>query len=88
MRKFFQEGMSAFDPYRYAVAQVYELLDPEVLIAEYSSDSRLLASGALYRNQYLGIFRFRDGLVSHWREYLNPHVVAAVLATLPGPSKP
>ncbi len=88
MQEFFEKGMSAFAPYRYAVTQVYELLDPDALIAEYRSDSRLLASGAPYRNQYLGIFRFRGGLVSHWREYLNPQAVAEVLATLPSGPQP
>ena len=82
VEKFFREGMSAFDPYRYEITAVFELLDPDCLIAEYHSNSKLLASGAPYRNDYLGIFRFRGGKVSHWREYINPVVVAEVLATL------
>ena len=83
LREFFQTGMSGFEPNRYQLTQVYELLDPDALIAEYHSSSRLLASGAPYQNFYLGIFRFRDGLVSFWREYLNPQIVAEVMATLP-----
>jgi ketosteroid isomerase-like protein len=81
LRAFFQRGMSDFAPYRYQVTQVYELLDPDSLIAEYRSDSRLLATGAPYRNAYLGIFRFRAGQICYWREYINPQVVAEVLAT-------
>ena len=82
LRAFFQNGMSGFEPYRYRVTQVYELLDPDRLIAEYHSNSRLLASGAPYQNFYIGIFRFRDGEISGWREYINPQIVAAVMATL------
>ena len=25
-----------------------------------------------YRNSYIGVFRFRDGQISHWREFHNP----------------
>ena len=87
MRAFFQDGMSGFEPYRYQVTEVYELLDPDRLIAEYHSSSRLLASGAPYQNFYLGIFRFRDGEICRWREYINPQIVAAAMATLGSPQR-
>lgn len=82
MRDFFASGMSAFDPYCYEITEVFELLDPSRLIAEYRSNSRLKASNAPYRNKYLGIFHFRDGLICYWREYINPVVIAETLATL------
>ena len=55
--------------------QVFELLDPQTLIAEYRSDSRHLASGLPYRNSYLGILRFRDGQVCYWREDIKPQTI-------------
>ena len=82
MWEFFSGGMTAFDPYRYEITEVFELVDPNCLIAEYRSNSRLKATNAPYRNQYLGIFRFRDGLIRYWREYINPVIVAETLATL------
>jgi len=82
MEAFFAGGMSAFEPYRYEVTRIFDLVDPRCVIAEYRSNSRLRKSGAPYRNQYLGIFAFRDGRVAHWREYIDPTVVAQVLATL------
>ena len=85
MEAFFRGGMSAFEPYRYEITRVLDLLDPQQLVAEYRSNSRLLATGAPYRNQYLGLFAFRDGLVAYWREYIEPTVVAAVLVTVGGP---
>jgi len=84
LRAFFERGMSAFEPYRYEITQVYELSDPDALIAEYRSSSRLLASRARYQNAYLGIFRFRNGEICYWREYLDPQRVAEVMATIGG----
>lgn len=82
MQEFFAGGMSAFDPYLYEITAVYELVDPSRLIAEYRSNSRLRATNTPYRNAYLGIFEFRDGLIAWWREYINPMIVAEVMATL------
>ena len=81
MESFFSGGMSAFDPYNYEITAVFDLMDPNQLIAEYRSDSRFKPSGAPYRNRYLGIFRFQDGLITYWREYINPVVIAETLAT-------
>lgn len=82
MQEFFARGMSAFDPYRYEITTVYELVDPKRLIAEYRSNSRLRATDTPYRNSYLGIFEFEGGLIAWWREYINPMIVAEVMATL------
>lgn len=83
MRSFFSGGMLAFEPYRYEITEIFELVDPTRLVAEYRSDSRYKPSGAPYRNQYLGIFHFEDGAIRYWREYINPVVVSEVLATAP-----
>ena len=61
------------------------LVDPAFLIAEYHSNSRYKPSGAPYRNDYLGIFHIEASLVCHWREYINPQIVAEVLASADGP---
>jgi ketosteroid isomerase-like protein len=82
---FCRPGMTAFEPYRYTIEAIYELIDPDVVIVEYSSHSRVLADGALYSNQYLGILWFDDqGLVARWREYLNPKVIDAIMPHLAG----
>lgn len=78
---FCQPGMSAFDPYAFTIEALYETTDPATVIAEYSSHTRLLSSGAPYSNKYVGIFVFgRDGLLKLWREYLNPQVIAEAFA--------
>lgn len=81
LEEFFSGGMLAFEPYRYEITSVFDLVEPNRLIAEYHSNSVFKPSGAPYRNDYLGIFEFRDGLVSYWREYINPVIVADILAT-------
>jgi ketosteroid isomerase-like protein len=32
-----------------------------------------------YQNNYIAVVRFRDGLVSFWREYLNTLLVAQLI---------
>ena len=81
MQAFFSGGMTSFDPYRYEITRVFDLVDPTQLIAEYHSNSRFKPSGVPYRNDYLGIFHFEGGLVSYWREYINPVAISEVLAT-------
>jgi len=76
VRAFFDEGQKPMAGLDYVIDQIYETLDPDLLIAEYHSRSRHLASGVPYSNRYLGILRFRDGKVCYWREYINPLAIA------------
>jgi uncharacterized protein len=76
---FVRPGMSAFAPYRYRIVALYETTDPATVIAEYTSHSHLLATGAPYSNRYIAIFRFDpDGRLALWREYLDPTTIAAL----------
>ena len=78
---FVRPGMSAFEPYRYRVIAIYELVDASTVIAEYTSHSVVRATGRPYSNRYVGIFQFAaDGQLARWREYLNPQVIAQTLA--------
>jgi ketosteroid isomerase-like protein len=82
---FCRPGMTAFEPYRYTIEAVYDLVEPDTVIVEYSSHSAVLADGAPYSNQYVGILWFDEaGLVSRWREYLNPKVIDAIMPHLAG----
>jgi uncharacterized protein len=51
---------------------IYETTDPDVLVAEYHSQAEVVRNGNEYRNRYIGVLRFRDGKISHWREYHDP----------------
>lgn len=61
-----------FSSFALALIEVHECLDPDELIAEYQSDAVVERNGNAYRNRYIGVFRFRDGKISHWREFHNP----------------
>ena len=76
---FCRKGMSAFEPYAFRISALYETTEPTTVIVEYSSHSRLLASGVPYSNRYIGVLVFDDtGRLAFWREYLNPQVIAEV----------
>lgn len=72
---FFQGGMNDFEPYRYRLIELHEQLDPNKLIAEYSSHSRFLKNGLPYSNRYCSVLKFKDGLITYWREYVNPETI-------------
>jgi uncharacterized protein len=54
------------------VTDVYDCVDPDTLVLEYRSEGHVTTTGKEYRNAYIGVVRFRDGLICHQREYYNP----------------
>ncbi|MDE2436972.1 MAG: nuclear transport factor 2 family protein [Sphingomonadales bacterium] len=65
-------GMADCDGYHHAVDRFYDMADPDMLIAEYHTDTVLRSSDRRYANRYLGILRFEGERVVYWREYVNP----------------
>jgi ketosteroid isomerase-like protein len=61
-----------FDAFTIGPDEIIIGADPDVAVATYSSDAVVRHNGKPYRNRYVGIFRFRDGLIVRWREYHNP----------------
>lgn len=55
-----------------SVTDVLQCADPDTLVLEYTSEGRVSTTGVRYANSYIGIFRFRDGLICFQREYYNP----------------
>ncbi len=55
-----------------ALTRVHPGLDPDLLVAEYTSDGTAIPTGKPYRNVYIGLFRFRDGRICGLREFFNP----------------
>lgn len=79
LRKLIETGMSDFDPYSYRLKIIHDLVDPQVVIAEYSSHSVYRRRQVPYENSYISILRFRDGKLVHWTEYVNPLIVKEAL---------
>jgi uncharacterized protein len=61
-----------FDSFRLELVELHDCLDPDELIAEYRSEAKVKRNGNDYLNRYIGVLRFRDGKISHWREFHNP----------------
>ena len=57
---------SQFSRFKLELTEVHAMLDPDELIAEYTSDGEVTATGKAYLNRYIGVFRFKDG--SLWDE--------------------
>jgi ketosteroid isomerase-like protein len=74
-----EAGMADFDPYRHKVTQFYDCVEPDLLIAEYESDTVYHPTERKYANKYLGIVRFDGEKISYWKEYLNPLTIKEVM---------
>ncbi len=79
-------GLDEFTPLSYQIESIHELVDPDILIAEYTSHAQHIPSGKPYENKYVGIMKFRDGEICYWREYVNPAVIYEIydMVKLPG----
>lgn len=72
-------GLVRFDEYRNTA--VHETLDPEVVIVEYDVHGTVIPTGAPFHQTIIAVLRIRDGLVVSYRDYLNPLVLAEMLAS-------
>ncbi len=61
-----------FSSFHLELTEFHDCLDPDELIAEYRSEAKVKRNGNDYHNRYIGVLRFRDGKISHWREFHNP----------------
>ena len=62
------------------LVDVHSCVDPDLLVAEYTSEGRVTATGKPYCNTYIGLWRFRNGRICGVKEYLNPLVASDALA--------
>ena len=71
--------VKTFSVLRFAVTidTVHPTADADLVIAEYTSEGKAVASGRRYANRYVGFWWFRDGRICRTREYLNPQAVEA-----------
>ncbi len=50
-----------------------------VLVAEFSADCTLRATGSQYKQEYISVVHFEDGLITHYRDYWNPWLPMAAI---------
>ena len=72
----------AFKVFQFSIdiTDVHELVDPTMLILEYTSKGTVTTTGKLYANRYVGVYWFRDDKICRVREYFNPAITAESLA--------
>ena len=56
------------------ISELHPTADPNLLIAEYTSEGRSLPDGNRTFNRYVGFWWFRDGMACRTREYFNPEL--------------
>ena len=56
------------------ITQSHPTADPDLVIAEYTSEGTSLPTGERTSNRYVGFWWFREGLVCRTREYFNPEL--------------
>ncbi|BAU14388.1 hypothetical protein LEP3755_49350 [Leptolyngbya sp. NIES-3755] len=54
---------------------IYPTENPNVLFVQFKGDIEIRAGGR-YQNDYVGIFRFENGLIKEYTEYFNPILVS------------
>ena len=69
-----------FKKFDITITDIYDMLDPNMLIARYRGDAEGRDQPVAYQNEYIGIFRFVDGKIALWREYATPEVAHAAVA--------
>ena len=68
-------GMADSDPYAFKITRMYDQIEEDMLIAEYTSSTIYHPLRRPYSNSYLGILRYDGDQVVYWKEYLNPLAV-------------
>lgn len=69
-----------FEKLELTITDIYDLVDPNMLIARWLSDAVYRYQPVSYENEYIGVFGFRDGKIVSWRGYANPEAAHAALA--------
>ncbi|MCU0550523.1 MAG: nuclear transport factor 2 family protein [Leptolyngbya sp. Prado105] len=54
---------------------IYPTENPDVLFVQFRGDIEIRAGGR-YQNDYVGIFKFKNGLIHEYIEYFNPILVS------------
>jgi uncharacterized protein len=54
---------------------IYPTENPNVLFVQFKGDIEI-RTGGRYQNDYVGIFRFENGLIKEYTEYFNPILVS------------
>ena len=68
-----------FERMAFTYDEWYDVRNMDALVAEYCSECPQRGGDAVYRNDYIGVFRFDGGKIALYREYLNPGKMVAFI---------
>ncbi len=72
---------TALQAFRISVApQTVHRVDDATVVVEADGHGTYVPTGKRYRNRYVIVYTFRDGLISGQREYFNPLAAAEVMS--------
>lgn len=71
-----------FEKLELTITHIYDLVDPNMLVARWRVDAVYRHKPVVYENEYIGVMHFRDGKIVSWRGYANPEAAHAALAKL------
>jgi len=70
---------SLFEPHPLYIDELLSAADGKTVIARYHGDFVARKTGKPYRNSYIAVFEFNDGMIRSWTEFHNPIVLAEAL---------
>ncbi|PIJ36156.1 hypothetical protein BMW24_005400 [Mycobacterium heckeshornense] len=79
VRQLFAGVASLFDPHPLYIDELLSATDGKTVIARYHGDFAARKTGKPYRNSYIAVFEFDDGMIRSWTEFHNPIVLAEAL---------
>jgi ketosteroid isomerase-like protein len=71
-----------FEKLELTITEIYDLVDPNMLVAQWLVDAVYRHKRVVYENEYIGVLHFRDAKIVSWRGYANPDAAHAALAKL------
>ncbi|MEV1245923.1 nuclear transport factor 2 family protein [Nonomuraea sp. NPDC050022] len=86
IRAFMATGGRLIEFERHVDVVIHETADPEVVIVEYTVHGHVAATGAPFTQRVIAVIRVRDGLVVHYRDYINPLPLMAVMGSSVAPA--
>lgn len=70
-----------FDTYDYELSDIYPAADAGAVVVEWKVRATLL-DGAVYTNDNITVFRFKDGLIIDYHDYFDPRRFQTVIDAL------
>lgn len=63
-------NLMTFEEFRLVAA--HQTINPDVAVLEYEGTGKAVRTGRSYQQKYITVLTFRDGRISHWKDYWNP----------------